>query len=163
MIKKIAELFAGREFVSIATCSLDNTPNAVPKFVLKTEGNIIYLVDYVRGQTLTNLKVNSKVSIPVMDNKLLVAYRVNGAAEIVESGAEYKKLMEELRSKVIASSVARVIEGVRSQTTHENFQATFPDKVCILKVTAGEVVEIDPAGKLHTERLKGKNVGKAAD
>ena len=53
---ELIKLLEKHEFISVATCDFKGRPNAVPKFLLKVEGDFIYLVDYTIGTTWKNLK-----------------------------------------------------------------------------------------------------------
>ena len=82
MNKKIVELLKSREFVSVATCDFDGRPNAASKFMLRVEGNFIYLVDYFVGRTYRNLGANPRISLSFMDTNSLVGYQLNGLVKI---------------------------------------------------------------------------------
>ena len=100
-LKELKALLKNREFLSVATATLDGKPNAAPKFVLKIEGDRLWLVDYTVGTTWRNLKVNSMVSLSFIDYKTLKGYQLNGTATIIDKGASYKKLVSEMQDKVI--------------------------------------------------------------
>ena len=67
IIEKALELIKGLEFVELATADKAGKPNSAPKFFLKTNGKIVYLIDYSIGKTAENLKENSKVSLSFLD------------------------------------------------------------------------------------------------
>jgi nitroimidazol reductase NimA-like FMN-containing flavoprotein (pyridoxamine 5'-phosphate oxidase superfamily) len=150
-LPKIAEILKNREFIEVATADTANRPNAAPKFFLKLEDKFLYLVDYVRGHTLKNLKVNPRVSLSFMDQDTLTGYQVNGTVEIVNSGKEYSRLMDELSKKLISFSANRLIDGVRRGHKHREFETTFPESVLFFKVFVNGITEITPAGRLLRE------------
>jgi len=149
---KIRTLLADAEFVNIATCKADGQPNAAPKFLLKVEGERLYVVDCVMGQTWNNLKSNPRVSIPIMDADTLIGHRINGTAKIVEEGSLRQRLAEELSHKQITLSTRRVIESVKSERKHESLEIEFPEVVGMFVVEVDEVVEIGPTGNLARQR-----------
>ena len=123
------------------------------KFILKVEGDSIYLVDYVIGRTLQNLKTNANVSLSTVNLETLVGYQLNGQAQVINKGQEYKKLIREMHARQIEFSTKRIIEGVKKQKAHTSFELTFPEHVVIFKVKVEEIVEIGPSGKLERKRL----------
>lgn len=153
MFKDLRELFAKREFVPVASADFNGRPNVAPKFLLKVEGEFLYLVDYIFGRTWENLKVNPKVSISIMDTESLTAYQLNGMVELIEDGPSYKAMIEKLERREIELSIERVISGVQRGAKHKNFELTFPQRVIIFKVKVEEFVEIKPTGQLDREKL----------
>lgn len=151
--KKISELIASREFISVATCDHEGRPNAAPKFLLKVEEGYIYLVDYTIGWTFRNLKINPRASLSFMDNNSLTGYQLNGSAAIIDSGSEYERIVEELQRKQIDLSIKRVIEGVERGHVHKAFEVAIPEQFVILKIKMEELVEIGPAGTLRREKV----------
>jgi len=150
---KALEFLGKKDFVSVATCDLDATPNAAPKFLLKIEDSYIYLVDYVIGKTCQNIKENPKVSLSFLDTETLTGYQVNGSVDILDKGNEYKKILDELLEKKIDLSAKRIIEGISTGKTHQTFELSISERIVVLKVKAQEVVEICPCGELKREKL----------
>ncbi|HOX09416.1 MAG TPA: pyridoxamine 5'-phosphate oxidase family protein [Candidatus Omnitrophota bacterium] len=153
--KKINELIKDMDFVQMATCDMDGRPNVAPKFFLKAEGGHIYMVDFVIGRTFRNLNINPKASISVVDYKNLTGYQVNGAVEILSEGAEYEKAAKEFLDKEIRLSTKRIVEGVKKGERHNSFEAAFPNRIVVFKVSIDEAVEICPGGELKKEGYKG--------
>lgn len=153
LTKKISEFLKSREFISVATCDLNGRPNAAPKFLLKIEDNLIYLIDYSFSRTLDNLRINPKVSLSFMDTDNLTGYQINGSVRIIDKGQEYNNILHELRAREINLSVKRIIEGVYREKTHKSFEVAIPENVTVFKVSIEEVVEIGPRGDLKRERL----------
>jgi predicted pyridoxine 5'-phosphate oxidase superfamily flavin-nucleotide-binding protein len=151
--KKIAELLKDKEFISVATCDFRGKPNVAPKFILKLEGSYLYLVDYVLGTTFSNLTINPRVSISLMDLDALLGYQINGAVEIITKGAEFEKMMNELKDKEMDLSIKRIIEGIDSGKKHAGFEVTLSENAAILKVKIEETVEISSRGILKREKI----------
>jgi nitroimidazol reductase NimA-like FMN-containing flavoprotein (pyridoxamine 5'-phosphate oxidase superfamily) len=149
----IKELLLKNEFIGVATCNIAARPNIAPKLLLKCENNFLYLVDYVFGRTFENLKINPRVSLTVMDKETLTGYQLNGSVKIIQSGKEFNKSLSELREKQISLSSKRIVEGIYRGKTHENFEASFPDKVAIFKVKIEEIVKIFTSGNLKKEKI----------
>ena len=151
--KTIKVLIESREFISVASCDLENRPNAAPKFLLKVEASHIYLVDYILGRTFRNLKVNPRVSLSLFDNSALVGYQINGSVEIIDRGPEYQSALDELARKEIDLSATRVIEGVIKGHVHKNYEVAASQQFVILKVKVEEVIQIQSSGKLQREEI----------
>ena len=153
LTKRIWHLLQSREFISLATCDFDGNPNAAPKFLLKVEGDFIYLVDYTRGKSWENLKVNPKAALSLMDTEELTGYRLTGDIEIIDKGKQYEDILHELRQKEITLSTKRIIEGIHSGKTHKEFELEIPDKFIIFKMKVTEVVEIGHRGDVRRHNV----------
>ncbi len=151
--KSLEEIIESREFISLATSDLNSRPNAAPKFLLKIEGDCLYLVDYIIGRTFANLQINPHASLSFIDSNTLIGYQINGQVEIIDSGPEYKQMIKELQHKQIDLSIARVIEGVTKGKAHKSFEVASPDQFVIFKVKMEEVVEMRPSGTLKREKV----------
>jgi predicted pyridoxine 5'-phosphate oxidase superfamily flavin-nucleotide-binding protein len=151
--KSLKELIETREFISMASCDLELRPNAAPKFLLKVEGNYLYLVDYIIGRTFTNLQINPRASLSFIDSNTLIGYQINGRVEIIDAGQEYKEIIKELQHKQINLSIARVIEGVTKGKAHKSFELAIPEQFVIFKVKMEEIVEMRPSGTLKREKV----------
>ncbi|MCX5695747.1 MAG: pyridoxamine 5'-phosphate oxidase family protein [Candidatus Omnitrophica bacterium] len=153
MNKRIAELLKFREFVSVATCDFNGRPNAAPKFLLKIEDNVVYLVDYIIGTTFHNLSLNPKISISFMDTHSLVGYQLNGLVKIIESGPEYDLLVKDLLQREVDLSARRIVEGVTRGKAHEDFELNMSENFVIFKVKIEEIVEMVSSGILKREKV----------
>ncbi|MCU0665563.1 MAG: pyridoxamine 5'-phosphate oxidase family protein [Candidatus Omnitrophica bacterium] len=151
--EKIRGLLKQKEFISVATSSLKGKPNAAPKFILKCEGNFIYLIDYTIGTTWENLKVNPLISLSFMDTETLLGYQLNGKAHILENGHEYEKIFHELSQKQVSLSASRIIEGISKGKKHSSFELAIPEKFVVLRIEVKELVEIKPSGGLQREQM----------
>jgi uncharacterized pyridoxamine 5'-phosphate oxidase family protein len=153
LTKTVSDFLRHREFVSIATCNLEGRPNAAPKFILKIEGNFIYLVDYAFGKSFENLKINPRVSLSFTDTDNLKSYQVNGSVELIEKGPVYEKIAIELAQKEISLSTDRIIKALNTGKRHENFEVAIPEKFVIFKVKIEETAELLYRGGVKREKL----------
>lgn len=153
-LKKIIEILNNREFISVATCDLHSRPNAAPKFLLKIEGNFIYLVDYTMGRTWENLKVNPRASLSFMDTDTLMGYQINGKAKIIEEGPVFEKIFHQLKEREIDLSTRRIIEGVIKGKKHSAFELSMIGKFIIIKIEIDEIIEIGHRGDIKRENLE---------
>ncbi len=151
--KEIFDLLKKREFINVATCDFQHTPNVAPKFLLKVAKESIYLVDYIIGRTWRNLKVNPRASLATMNLDSIVGYQLNGTVEIIEKGPEHRQLTREFNNKLLAFSAKRVIEGIRSSRPHEHTELSFPDRVVLFRIKIEEIVRIGPQGNLEREKI----------
>ena len=151
--KEVIEFLRRREFVSVATCNLENQPNAAPKFFLKAEKGYVYLVDYTIGKTWHNIKINPRVSLSLMDTEKLLGYQINGSVEIIDKGAELDKILKELEEKEIIFSAKRISEGVVSGRKHADFEVGIGEKFDILKIKVEEISRIGLRGKIEKEKV----------
>ncbi len=142
-----------REFLYIATTDAKGTANVAPKFLVKTEGDLIYLADFVLGKTLQNLRTNHYASVAASDNDTLVGYQINGPVHILEKGAEYEDVVSALKKREIQFSVERVIKSIERGKKFETHEVVFPDHLVVFKFKAEEIVKISPTGKLERKSL----------
>ncbi len=84
--KTVAEVLKKRHFINVASSDLHGKPNGVSKFILKSDTNYIYLVDYSLSRTYSNIKTNPRVSLSFFDVEALLGYQINGPVEIIEVG-----------------------------------------------------------------------------
>lgn len=147
---KIIELLRQREFLHAATADADGRPYVAPKFLLKVDELFIYLIDYTRGRTVENLRINPQVSLSFVDIETLNGYQFNGSAELIEKGEVYDKALQELRKKKMELSVERIIEGIHTEKVHGSFELEIPEKFVVIKIKIQEVVRIGPRGEVLT-------------
>ncbi|MFA5144198.1 MAG: pyridoxamine 5'-phosphate oxidase family protein [Candidatus Omnitrophota bacterium] len=150
--KELADLLETREFISVATCDFDGHPSAAPKFILKREGNYIYLVDYVIGMTWKNLKANPQVSMSIVDTRTLKGYQLNGKVKIMSRGKLYNKMRKEMMDKEVRLTTQHIIDEVRGHPTHDTFEILISEKFVIFEVKLEEVIEIDIHGELKRNK-----------
>ena len=153
LTKEVIRFLREKEFINIATADFMGRPNVAPKFLLNIKGDSLYLIDYVVGQTYQNLKINPKVSISTMNVDTLVGYQINGMAEIIEKGDEYQRLLKVMNQKQIKFSTKRVIEGVKLQRRHNDFEVTLPEEAVIFRIKVLEIVEIGSSGQLERKKI----------
>jgi general stress protein 26 len=143
----IRRLLEKADFINVATCALSRQPSAAFKFILKIEGNDIYLADFAKARTWRNVKQNPRASLSIIDNDILIDYQLNGKVEIIQEGSFFEKLDQELDKKEVTFATKRVIESVRRQ---KKYAAEVPlaKKIVILKIAINEVRELGPAAEL---------------
>ena len=146
--KYLIGLLENREFISVATCDFKGRPNAAPKFLLKVQGDIIYMVDYIIGTTCENLRMNPYVSLSFLDSVTLKGYQINGKVGILEKGRLFNKLYKEMMDKEIRLTTKHIIEDIRGKGKHDSFEVVITERFVILEVKVNEVVEIGIQGKL---------------
>jgi len=139
--------------LNIATSDLKGQPNAAVKMLIKIDNKYIYLVDYSMGTSLVNVKENPHISMAFEDVETSKGYRINGQVEVIESGPEYDKMVEEVRKIDVAIVVNRVLKGLQRNKRYQGHQITTSDKFVIYKVCMKEIVEFGPQGALRTEIL----------
>lgn len=139
------------KFVNVATCSNERMPNVAPKLIAKTDRNIIYIIDYVIGKTYSNLKENPRASLSFIDDRTLTGYQMNGSVDILESGEEFEKFIEEFQKIKTDFTVERILLNVRTGEKSTPLDISLPDKFAILKVKVVEIVEICSSGSLKSK------------
>ena len=90
----------------------------------------------------------------ILDLNTFFGYKLNGEAEIIESGDIYDECLKDLQRREIQLSVERVIEAVRSDDARKVFELEIPEKFLVYKIKIKEGVEITPRGELKRESLQ---------
>lgn len=151
----LEQLMSGREFVHVATATATGMPNAAPKFLLKVDGRVVYLVDYTIGKTWQNLRENPQASISFMDQATLTGYQLNGTIRIVDKGRVYERMCREMVDKEIRLTAQHIIEDIRGKGTREHFEVAITDRFVIFKLTVTEVVRIGYRGDVVRNDMSG--------
>lgn len=151
--RKIKEFLKEKEFVSIATCNLEHVPFAAPKFLLKIDNEYIYLIDYSKGKSYENLKINPLASLSFMDTETITGYRISGPVEIIEAGPEHERIRHELSEKKVSLSSKRVIDGLYKGRPHRQYEIDIPEQFAIFRVKIAELVEIGHRGEIIREKI----------
>ena len=141
---KIVQTLKAADWICLASRDKDGEPNAANKFLLECEGNIVYLVEFVKGKTYDNIKLFPKVVFPIMDLENLVDYQLSGVVEIIEAGPVHDNLIAKLKEKELQFSTKRIIEGIRREKSHESFHFPDMDEAVILKITVDDIVARGP-------------------
>ena len=149
--EKLEEVLEKREFVSIATVRQDGQPNSVPKFFFRGKGNFLYLLDYVVGKTISNLRENPKTSVSFMDLDTLEAYRLNGTAQIIEKGPVFDAVLKGWNEKLVQLSTDRVIEAVRTGKKRSYHEMEMTEHLAVIKVRIENVIKIGRRGDIWKE------------
>lgn len=123
--EKIIWLLKNAEFLCIASLDAKNNPRVANKFLIKCSENSIYFGDFAKGKTYRNLKNNPQVSIAIMDTENLIDYQVNGRAQLIQPGADYKELLKEYSSREVRFSTKRLIEGFEKRKESPYLPASF--------------------------------------
>lgn len=151
---KVATLLEKRHFLSVATASPDGEPNVAPKFFFRAKGVFLYLVDYVVGKTIVNLKENSRVSVSFMDLETLEAYRLNGKAKLIDENQKaFKAILKEWDKKLIEMTTARILEGLRSGKRHHHYELEMGERFMVIKIKIENVIKIGRRGDIWKEAV----------
>jgi general stress protein 26 len=149
--EKLEDILEKREFVSIATVGLDGQPNSVPKFLYRGKGSFLYLLDYVMGKTISNLRENPKASVSFMDLDTIEAYRLNGTARIIEKGPVFDAVLKGWNEKLVQLATDRVIEAVRTGKKRNHYEMDMTEHLAVIKVRIETVIKIGRRGDIWQE------------
>ena len=149
--ENLEEILKKREFVSIATVGRDGQPHSVPKFLYRGKGSFLYLLDYVVGKAISNLRENPKVSVSFMDLDTLEAYCMNGTAKAIERGPIFEAVLKGWNDKLVQLSTDRVIEAVRTGKRRNHYEMEMTDHLAVIKVRIETVVKVGRKGDIWKE------------
>ena len=95
--KEVQEFLSGK-MAWVATAAADGMPNTTPKGSVKViDDEHVVFADLFSRKTRGNLRENTKISITVADEATYKGYQIKGSAEILESGALFEQMAEELK------------------------------------------------------------------
>lgn len=152
--KTVTELLKQRHFINVATCDREGKPNAIPKFILKVEGNHIFLVDYTIGRTYANLKNNPRISLCFFNTDIVKGFQINGTVEVIEKGETYETIRAELEAREVSLATERILKGLSSGKRSQQYEIAGPKKFVIFKMRMEEVIETTYSGEVNRENLK---------
>lgn len=131
--------------ISVASCDLKGKPNGAAKMLIDiVEPHRIYFMDYRYTQTFANLKANSQVSVSFMDDASFTGYRLNGGAQILESGKEYEEVKQSWDKRVIAYEADRIVRRMTGRYSTKESENKLPKDFVIVKMTVCEGAVIKP-------------------
>lgn len=131
--------------ISIASSDLRGKPNCAAKMLMDiVEPSRIYFMDYRYTQTFANLTVNPQISVSFMDDASFTGYRLNGCAEILESGTEYDEVKQNWGKKVIAYEADRIVTRMTGRYSTKESENKLPKDFVIVRMIVGEGAVIKP-------------------
>jgi uncharacterized pyridoxamine 5'-phosphate oxidase family protein len=129
--ERIIRLLENAEFLCIATRDKYGNPCVANKFLIQCRKNSLYISDFAKGKTWTNLKAYPKISVAIMDAHNLIDYQINGRAILVNPGPDLKELKNAFSTKESRFSAKRLIEAVRKEKTQHTYQFPLPRHIVI--------------------------------
>jgi len=150
----LVQLLQKTDFISVGTADEHGQPSVANKFILKIEGNSVYIVDLIKGRTWRNLQYNPLISLTVMDEDNLRNYQINGTASVLEAGSELDRLLAEFADKQVLFATDRIISGVQQLKPHKDQVFSSVQARVVYKVTVSEVVEVGPTARIKKEAIE---------
>ena len=94
----------------VATIGPANKPNLSPKgTTVALDDNHLAFTGIRSDQTISNLKVNPKLEINVVDPIRRRGYRFQGTAKILSDGEEFEKILSHYRTLGVKSEVKAIV------------------------------------------------------
>jgi predicted pyridoxine 5'-phosphate oxidase superfamily flavin-nucleotide-binding protein len=94
LTEQMKELVERQRLGFIATVCADGSPNLSPKGTLRVlDDDRLVFADLKSPATVRNLRLNSSIEINVVDQFIRKGYRFKGHAEVLDSGAEFERLV----------------------------------------------------------------------
>lgn len=140
-------------YISVGTSDAHGQPRVASKFLLKVEGNVLYLVDLVRGEIWRNVQYNPLISLTVMDEDNLRNYQINGIAKVLDAGNEFDLLMLEFSDKQVRFATNKIISGIKRNKPHREEVFSSHQAKVFYKILVSEVLEIGPLVRLKAEEI----------
>ena len=144
--------------ISVASCARQGKPNSAPKMLVDIERlNKIYFLDYKHTHSYANLRENPEISVSFMNDAAFTGYRLNGTAQILESGSEYEEAKSRWEKRLISYEADRIIQRVRGLYSTKESENSLPKDFVIIKISAteGSVVKPDRVFRAAQQSPKG--------
>jgi predicted pyridoxine 5'-phosphate oxidase superfamily flavin-nucleotide-binding protein len=94
LTEQMKELVDRQRLGFVATVCADGTPNLSPKGTLRVlDDERLVFADLKSPATVRNLRQNSSIEVNVVDQFIRKGYRFKGHAEVLDSGAEFDRLV----------------------------------------------------------------------
>lgn len=91
------EAFSKMKIFPVATASKEGTPNVIPLGMVElVNDETIWITDNFMNKTISNLRVNPKISLYIWGPEIKGCFQIKGVTSIKNSGPEY----EEMKAKV---------------------------------------------------------------
>lgn len=147
MTEEMRSFLEKSEFIYLATSDASGHPYVIPKFLIKTDKESVYLADFVFGRTIENLKICKYASFSVIDMDSLTGYQMNGTARVLDE-KESAEHFHPLNKRQMHFSVERMVEAVQRGKKHQSFEAVFPDRFAVIEFDVDEIIHVFPTGKV---------------
>jgi predicted pyridoxine 5'-phosphate oxidase superfamily flavin-nucleotide-binding protein len=93
----------------VATVSPDGTPSLSPKGTVSVlDDDHLVFADICSPGTVANLRKNPSIEVNVVDPFVRKGYRFKGRAEVVETGAEFERLVAFFSSRGLSDAPRRI-------------------------------------------------------
>ena len=94
----------------VATVCPDNSPNLSPKGTIAVWDDDHLLFANIRSpQTIKNLRLNPAIEINVVDPFVRKGYRFKGTAAVLDSGAEYEKMIAPFAARGVSNPIGEMV------------------------------------------------------
>ncbi len=131
--------------ISVASCTKKGKPNSAPKMLIDIElPNRVYFMDYKHTRSFANFQENPAVSVSFMNDAAFTGYRLNGTAEILQSGPQFEEAKKLWEKRMISYEADRIIQRVRGLYSTKQSENSLPKDFVIVRVTAAEGSVVKP-------------------
>ncbi len=151
--KKLKKFLKNQQFVTLGTASVKGSPHVSPKIFLKCEENYLYLIDYMAGTSLKNIRQNKRVSVSTFDVEKVQGFHIYGRVRVLDRGKEYESLLKFWNEKQTRLAASRVVASVRGKKNLGSMKLIFQKPVKIYKIRISRIVFAGTKGVLATERI----------
>ena len=152
--QKLFYFLRDQEFVTLGTADPGGSPHVSPKLFLKMEENDIYLIDFLVGNSLKNIRQNKKVSVSTFDMENVKGYHVYGTASVIDHDSEFQGLLSEWDRRQTKMATEKVSQTVHGRQNIRSLKLTFLKPVRIYKITIEKIDFVSSQGVLGGEKIQ---------
>ena len=149
-MKKITEniirLLHKQGFVIVSTLDSKGGIHCSAKGIvgIESEGKI-YLIDLYQGKTFNNLKLNSIISITVVDEDEFSGFTIKGKAKIIDRKKIKDHIIASWEDRVIQRVSKRVVSDIKKEKKNPYHpEALFPHPQYLIEVNVESIIDLTP-------------------
>lgn len=144
---EITQFFQNQGVVIVSTIDKNLMPHSSCKGIVKISRNgTIYLLDLYMGETFSNLRRNSNISITAVDEHRFKGYCLKGKVRLIEASSRLKPyIIKEWEDRIASRITQRVIRNMRDEKGHPRHpEALLPGPAYLIVMRVKEIVDLTP-------------------
>jgi predicted pyridoxine 5'-phosphate oxidase superfamily flavin-nucleotide-binding protein len=108
--KEIRNFIDRQKLGFVSTCDLDGNPNVSPKGTISVYSeNQLVFANIRSPDTITNLKINNKIEISIIDPILRKGFLFKGIGQVFSEGEKFDEIMKLFIKNKVKSPITSVV------------------------------------------------------
>jgi general stress protein 26 len=148
-----------QHFTVISTLDKDGSIHNSCKGIVQIDGKgYIYLLDLYKQKTYKNLKINSRISLTVVDEHKFKGYSLKGKAKIISEDKIKPEILKAWDKKISGRISHRILQNIKGEKGHGSHpEVLLPKPEYIIMMRVEKIVDLTPHKlKIHNIKKEGK-------